>query len=166
VACVKLVVLHLLQNPEIAKKYPYPEKLRRPRHANYYEAYKHYVWPDGREEPQGWLGQELRELVNLIFPTQVWRCGTDLMYNHVLSGGPASLEANALVTAIRTEPVRKGHNSVWYTLNHDPYGDPNRPIARIIEQDKENLAAILRDSMRFLVRLDELVYNTRLYEDR
>lgn len=153
-AAIKLVVLTLLQNPEVGRRFPYPKKLRRKPYANYYEAYL--------DEPVGWTGQELMELVNLIIPTQTWRCQPDMMYNNVL----ASLDRHELVVTYRETPVRKGYNTVWYRLNDNPEGDPSRPIHRMIEQDKSALAPQLQDAYRFLKAIDDFVYGGKLLKQQ
>jgi len=150
ILCTKLLVLWLLAHPEIGKKYPYPRRQRRGDYANYYEAYK---------ANEGWTGQELAELIQLVLGTQ-WRPSNWLMYNAVL-GGDAGLATYEWVL-VRQDKEDQNYTRAWYRLNDNPFGDPSRPAARAIEQDKENLAHHLRDLARFIRRMDELVYGGHL----
>lgn len=142
-ACIKLVVLYLLANPHVAKKYPYPKKQRRGDYATYYSAYL---------ANQGWTGQELAELVNELFPTQ-WQANHWLMYKVVL-GGPAGLTQFEWVKVRQErEGDRFNYTKAWYSLNDSPDGDPSRPAYRTIIQDFENLKPHLTDLMTFVTTI-------------
>lgn len=151
IACMKLLTLWLLISPKAhGEGVPYPHKQRRGPYANYWEAYR---------ANDGWTGQELMELIAHYMGTQ-WQPNKWTMYNAVL-GGPDGLATRGWLVA-RQANADQNMTKAWYRIKDQPEGDPSRPVYRAFEQDKENLAAHLKDAARFLARIDLLIYGGRL----